>query len=209
MTAERSSPNGNLTVYAIGHSTTPIERFVKVLLAHSIATLVDIRLIPRSRHNPQFDSRALRKSLGKAGISYVQLRELGGLRRPSQGSQNTGWKNLSFRGYADYMQTEEFSAGLERLINLSRETRLAVMCAEGNPYRCHRRLVADALTIRGIPTVHISSARAGRLHTLTPFARVTGEKIKYVGERGETRKKTMAEGRGRDSERSSRFGSRD
>ena len=171
------------TIYAIGHSTTPIDRFLKVLLAHSITTLVDIRLIPRSRHNPQFDSEALEVSLKEAGMSYAHLRDLGGLRRPSKDSKNTGWKNLSFRGYADYMQTEEFSAGLDRLVALSREGRVVIMCAEGNPFRCHRSMVADALTVRGIPAVHISSGKSGRLHSITPFAQVNGRRITYVEER--------------------------
>jgi uncharacterized protein (DUF488 family) len=157
-----------------------IDRFVRVLLAHSITMVVDIRKIPRSRHNPQFNSDALEKSLKEVGIAYVHLEELGGLRRPSNDSENTGWRNLSFRGYADYMQTEEFAAGLDRLIALSKGGAVAIMCAEGNPYRCHRSLVADALTVRGIRAVHISSRKPGRLHKLTPFASVTGERIRYV-----------------------------
>ncbi len=170
------------TVYAIGHSTTPIDRFVKVLLAHSITTLVDIRLVPRSRHNPQFESKSLEKSLKEAGITYVHLGELGGLRRPSKDSENTGWRNLSFRGYADYMQTDEFSAGLDSLVDLAKAGRAAIMCAEGNPYRCHRTLVADALTVRGMPVVNISSRKPGKLHTLTSFARVTGKRLTYPQE---------------------------
>jgi uncharacterized protein (DUF488 family) len=167
------------TIYAIGHSTMSIERFVKILAAHSITMLVDIRKIPRSSHNPQFDSDALKKSLKEAGIGYVHLKELGGLRCPAKNSGNMGWKNLSFRGYADYMQTEEFELGLDGVVELSNVDDVAVMCAEGNPYRCHRSLVADALTARGIRTVHISSGRPGRLHKLTRFARVTGARIAY------------------------------
>jgi uncharacterized protein (DUF488 family) len=169
-----------ITICLIGHSTMPVERLIRILLAHSITMLVDIRRIPRSRHNPQFNSDALEKSLREGGIGYVHLNELGGLRRPAKDSKNTGWKNLSFRGYADYMQTEEFEAGLDRLIALARSGSVAIMCAEGNPYRCHRSLVADALTVRGIRAVHISSGKPGRLHTLTPFARVTGGRITYV-----------------------------
>jgi uncharacterized protein (DUF488 family) len=164
----------------IGHSTISVERFVRVLLVHSITMLVDIRKIPRSSHNPQFSSGALEKTLKEVGMVYVHLKELGGLRRPSKDSENTGWRNLSFRGYADYMQTEEFELGLDRLIALSKVGNVAVMCAEGNPYRCHRSLVADALTVRGIRAVHISSGKPGRLHRLTPFARVTGVRIVYV-----------------------------
>jgi len=157
-----------------------VERFVRILLVHSITMLVDIRKIPRSSHNPQFNSDALEKSLKEAGIAYIHLKELGGLRRPSKNSENTGWRNLSFRGYADYMQTEEFEAGLETLTALSKGGAAAIMCAEGNPYRCHRSLVADALTVRGIRAIHISSGKPGRMHTLTPFARVSGERISYV-----------------------------
>jgi uncharacterized protein (DUF488 family) len=158
----------------------PIARFVEMLRAHLITTLVDIRTIPRSRHNPQFNFDALDESLKEVGVGYVHLKELGGLRRPVKDSENTGWRNLSFRGYADYMQTEEFADGLDRLVALSRVSTVAIMCAEGNPYRCHRSLVADALTVRGIRAVHISSEKPGRLHRLAPFARVTGEGIRYV-----------------------------
>jgi uncharacterized protein (DUF488 family) len=163
-----------------------IERFVRILQAHSITMLVDIRTIPRSRHNPQFNSESLEESLKHAGIEYVHLKELGGLRHPVKDSENTGWRNLSFRGYADHMQTEEFEAGLDRLVALSTGFVAAVMCAEGNPYRCHRSLLADTLAVRGIRAVHISSSRPGRLHTLTPFAKVTGQRIRYPEQR-ETR----------------------
>lgn len=181
MSLSKESTSGTpLTVYAIGHSTTPIDRFAKVLLAHSVDTLVDIRLIPRSRHNPQFDSKELETSLKRVKVGYIHLRELGGLRHPSKDSKNTGWRNPSFRGYADYMQTAEFSGALDRLIALSGEGRVAIMCAEGNPYRCHRSLVADALIVRGIRVLDISSRKPGRLHTLTPFAKTMGQKIIYV-----------------------------
>lgn len=168
------------TIYVIGHSNMTIERFLKILEAHSITTLVDIRAVPRSRHNPQFDSYALRDSLAGEGIAYINLKKLGGLRHPSKNSVNTGWRNPSFRGFADYMQTADFEAGLDRLIRLGKSKNIAIMCAEGNPFRCHRSLVADALTIRGVRAVHISSERAGRLHTLTPFAKVDGHSIRYV-----------------------------
>jgi uncharacterized protein (DUF488 family) len=168
------------TIFVIGHSTMPVERFIKILLAHSVTVLVDIRRIPWSRHNPQFNSDALEKSLKEAGIGYVHLKELGGLRRPSKDSENTGWRNLSFRGYADYMQTEEFKVGLDKLIALSKAETAAIMCAEGSPFRCHRSLVADALTVRGVKAVHISSEHRDKLHVLTPFAVVYGQRISYV-----------------------------
>jgi len=174
------APMRKVTIYSIGHSTMPVERLVSILQSHSVTLLVDIRRIPRSRHNPQFNSDALERSLKEAGLRYASLEQLGGLRHPSKNSQNTGWRNLSFRGYADYMQTEEFETGLDRLIALAREDTTSMMCAEGNPHRCHRSLVADALTVRGMRVLEISSTKPGRLHPLTKFARVTGETIRYV-----------------------------
>lgn len=168
------------TIHAIGHSTMSIERFLKILDAHSITMLMDIRTVPKSRHNPQFNSDALKGSLAGAGIAYAHLKELGGLRRPSKNSLNTGWRNLSFRGFADYMQTHEFEVGLDRLIALGKSENVVIMCAEGNPFRCHRSLVADALTIREVRALHISSQRPGQLHTLTTFAKVSGHNIRYV-----------------------------
>jgi uncharacterized protein (DUF488 family) len=169
-------------IYLIGHSTMSTERFLKILKAHSIAMLVDIRTVPRSRHNPQFDSEALRKSLKRVGIGYTHLKELGGFRHPSKDSVNPGWRNLSFQGFADYMQTEGFEIGLDKLTKLGRTKKVAIMCAEGNPFRCHRSLVADALTMRRIRAIHISSQKPGKLHTLTPFAKVRGDRIRYPAE---------------------------
>lgn len=171
------------TVYAIGHSTRTIVAFLSILRAHSIDVLVDIRTIPKSRHNPQFNSDSLKTSLGKAGIGYAHLKELGGLRRPLGDSPNMGWRNESFRGFADYMSTEGFAKGLDKLVRLGEGRNVAIMCAEGNPYRCHRSLVADALTARGIRAIHISSRKPGRLHTLTPFARVKGTEVTYPEDR--------------------------
>jgi uncharacterized protein (DUF488 family) len=168
-------------VLALGHSTRPIETFILMLKGHSVATLVDIRTIPKSRHNPQFSEDALRAALSAEGIRYVQMKELGGLRRPIKGSTvNIGWLNDSFRGYADYMQTEQFETALNRLIELSRhDGPAAIMCAEGNPFRCHRSLVADALTVRGVDVIHISGRSGGRPHRMTPFARVAGTRVTY------------------------------
>ena len=171
----------------MGHSTRSIRRFTEVLQAHGVKTLVDIRTIPKSRHNPQFNGNDLALSLSLAGISYIHLKELGGLRHPAKESKNTGWRNASFRGFADYMQTEEFAAGLERLGRLARESRTAVMCAEGNPFRCHRSLVADALTARGAQVIHISSRREGKPHNMTPFAHVRGTTLHYPAEDSELR----------------------
>jgi uncharacterized protein (DUF488 family) len=168
------------TIFAIGHSTRPIEKFTAILRAHHVDVLVDIRTIPKSRRNPQFDADALAVSLDEAGIGYVHLKELGGLRRPLKDSQiNNGWTNDSFRGFADHMQTEAFGAALQKLAGLADDHHVAFMCAEGNPFRCHRSLVADALTARGTSVTHISSIREGRPHRMTSFAQVVGERITY------------------------------
>ncbi len=167
------------TVYAIGHSTRTLDQFIEILQAHKITLLADIRTIPRSRHNPQFNEDSLSRELPKAGIRYRHLKELGGLRHASKDSINTGWQNASFRGYADYMQTREFVSALRGLMELARGKRVAIMCAEGNPFRCHRSLVADALTVRGVRVLHISSRKSAREHTLTSFAKVNGTRITY------------------------------
>jgi uncharacterized protein (DUF488 family) len=166
-------------IFTLGHSTLPIERFVAVLRAYSIERLADIRTIPRSRHNPQFNDTALANSLRAQHLDYVHLRALGGLRHARKDSPNAGWRNESFRGFADYMQTEDFESALEALIRMGKEKRLAIMCAEAVPWRCHRSLVADALSVRGVPAVEILSESNYRMHTLTPFARVEGVRITY------------------------------
>ncbi len=168
-----------IEIYALGHSTRPLEQFVELLQAHEIKILADIRTIPRSRTNPQFNQENLARELPRAGIRYIHLQALGGLRRPQKDSANLGWENTSFRGYADYMQTPEFEAALAELIRLGAEGRTAIMCAEGNPFRCHRNLVADALTARGIPVYHISSRKTVKLHQLTPFAQVQNARVTY------------------------------
>jgi uncharacterized protein (DUF488 family) len=167
------------TIFTVGHSTLPIERFLALLAAYGIEQLADVRTVPRSRRNPQFNADALRSSLQTAGITYVPLGELGGLRKPRKDSPNSGWRNESFRGYADYMQTGEFAGGLERLVELAAERRTAIMCAEAVPWRCHRSLVADALAVRGIGVVEILSETSYRDHALTPFARVSGTTVTY------------------------------
>ncbi len=169
------------TLYAIGHSTRPLDQFVEILRAHEVTLLADIRTIPKSRHNPQFNEDSLARELPKAGIQYRHLKELGGLRHASKDSINTGWENASFRGYADYMQTPQFVHAIRDLMDLARGQRVAIMCAEGNPFRCHRSLVADALTVRGVRVRHISSRKSAREHTLTRFAKVDGTRISYPG----------------------------
>jgi uncharacterized protein (DUF488 family) len=166
-------------IFTVGHSTLPIKQFIALLKAYGIERLVDIRTVPRSRRNPQFESTALADSLSAEGIEYVHLRALGGLRHPREDSPNTGWRNQSFRGYADYMQTQAFENELETLISLSHEKRVAIMCAEAVPWRCHRSLVSDALIARDIPVVEILSESSYRPHTLTSFAHVKGTRITY------------------------------
>lgn len=166
-------------IFTVGHSTLPIERFVALLHIYGIKRLVDIRTVPRSRHNPQFNSDDLSRSLSAAHIEYVPMHALGGLRHPRKDSPNTGWRNKSFRGYADYMQTSVFREALETLIRLSRQKRVAIMCAEAVPWRCHRSLVADALDLHRVPVVEILSETSYRMHKLTSFARVDGTSITY------------------------------
>jgi uncharacterized protein (DUF488 family) len=167
------------TIFTVGHSTLPLEDFIALLHVYRIKCVADIRTVPRSRHNPQFNGDTLGNALHACNIDYVQLPELGGLRHARQDSPNTGWRNSSFRGYADYMQTDEFARGLDELIALSRKSRTAIMCAEAVPWRCHRSLVADALSVRGIPVVEILSANNYRDHKITPFAHVEGLRITY------------------------------
>ena len=167
------------TIFTVGHSTLPIERFVSLLRLYTIERLADIRTVPRSRHNPQFNGDALAASLAEEGIDYVPMAALGGLRRARKDSLNTGWRNAGFRGYADYMQTPPFAEALAVLVRLGRERRTAIMCAEAVPWRCHRSLVADALVVRGIPVVEILSETDYRLHALTPFAHVEGDSVSY------------------------------
>jgi uncharacterized protein (DUF488 family) len=169
-------------IFTIGHSTLPIETFLALLQAYGIERLADIRTIPRSRHNPQFNDAALAESLKARHLEYLHLKALGGLRRPRKDSRNTGWRNESFRGFADYMQTEEFRDALAALICMGRERRVAIMCAEAVPWRCHRSLVADALTVRGVPVVEILSQSSYRIQELTPFAQVDGVRITYPPE---------------------------
>jgi uncharacterized protein (DUF488 family) len=166
-------------VFTIGHSTHSLDELVDLLRAHGVQRVIDIRTIPRSRHNPQFNRDALAPALRSCRIGYVHLKALGGLRHAKIDSVNLGWRNASFRGYADYMQTSEFEAALDRAIHLAAEKPSALMCAEAVPWRCHRSLVADALTVRGIPVEHIISLTSLRPHTLTPFARVHGTHITY------------------------------
>ena len=170
------------TVYTIGHSTRTSAEFVALLGAHGVRKLVDIRTIPRSRHNPQFNADTIATTLATSGIGYVHMPSLGGLRRPQPDSINAGWRNLSFRGYADYMQTPAFAAAIDELIDIAWAQPTAIMCAEAVPWRCHRSLIADALLVRGVTAVEIVSATRTTPHALTPFARVVATKITYAPE---------------------------
>ena len=169
----------NVRLYTVGHSTRPIDELVALLRAFDVTIVADIRTIPRSRYNPQFDADALRSTLPSRSFRYVHLSELGGLRRARKDSPNAGWRNASFRGYADYMLTEDFERGLASLHALTSEGRIALMCAEAVPWRCHRSLVADALTVRGAHVEHIMSPARATPHHVTRFAEVTGTRITY------------------------------
>ena len=172
----------SIPISTIGHSTRPVEEFIRILTDHGIQELIDIRTIPRSRHNPQFNRENLPSSLASAGISYRHMPGLGGLRRPRADSINTGWRNASFRGFADYMQTLEFKSNLEGLIERGTGVRVAIMCAEAVPWRCHRSLISDALAARGIPVGEIFGAAEARPHTLTSFAKIDGTaQVTYPG----------------------------
>jgi uncharacterized protein (DUF488 family) len=169
------------TVYTIGHSTRPIEEFIDLLQRNGMSTLVDIRTVPKSRRNPQYWHDALAASLEDAGIVYRHLPGFGGRRKTSEDSINTAWKNDSFRGYADHMQTEEFHEALGDLIALAAGSTTAMMCSEAVPWRCHRSLVGDALLVQGIEVIDIISETSVRPHLLTPWAEVHGTTITYPG----------------------------
>jgi uncharacterized protein (DUF488 family) len=166
----------------IGHSTHSIGEFIALLQAHAIQLLVDVRTIPRSRAHPQFGIDSLPGELQAAGIDYRHLEALGGLRHARKDSPNTGWRNASFRGYADYMATPAFQAGLAELEELARARNTVIMCAEALPWRCHRSLITDALTVAGWHVWHIVSLKTTREHTLTPFLRVKDGKLLYLAE---------------------------
>ena len=166
-------------ILTIGHSTRTLEAFIHLLQAHQVTRVVDVRTIPRSRHVPQFNAEALPDSLRATGIAYEHMPGLGGLRRTRADSPNKAWRNASFRGYADYMQIDEFEESLDSLIDRARNDRIALMCAEAVPWRCHRSLIADALAVRGVRVEHILSGVRTQTHTLTAWARVRGKRITY------------------------------
>jgi uncharacterized protein (DUF488 family) len=185
MPASKSNndPSGLPVVLTVGHSTRTLAEFIRLLQLHAVTCVVDVRTVPRSRHNPQFNEDSLSAALKQAGLNYVRIPGLGGLRHAKRDSQiNLGWRNASFRGFADYMQTPEFEQSLKQLIRLTRQDRIALMCAEAVPWRCHRSLIADALLVRGIRTEDIMSPTRRQIHALTPFARVRGTTVTYPDE---------------------------
>ena len=169
-------------IYTVGHSTRTFDELVEILRAHGIQRVVDVRTMPRSRHNPQFNQATIRRALHNRRLGYRHMKDLGGLRRARPDSINSGWRNVSFRGFADYMQTEPFRHALEQLVKLAGEKPTAIMCAEAVPWRCHRSLIADALTVRGFEVYNIMSATSAKLHVLNPMARVDGKHITYPAE---------------------------
>jgi uncharacterized protein (DUF488 family) len=166
----------------VGHSTHPIDEFIGILKAHGIRKLIDVRTIPKSRHNPQFNADALAASVRDSGITYRRMETLGGLRHARKDSPNSAWRNASFRGYADYMQTEEFATAIDQLVEHGRTSNAAIMCAEAVPWRCHRSLIGDALLVRGVEVLDIMTEKSAKAHTLTSFAQVAGKRVWYPAE---------------------------
>ncbi|MEX2125382.1 MAG: DUF488 domain-containing protein [Woeseia sp.] len=166
-------------IFTLGHSTRTFDELVEILRAHAVRRLVDVRTVPRSRHNPQFNRATLSKALHSRRLNYRHMKALGGLRRARPDSINAGWRNASFRGFADYMQTEPFRQALDELVTLAEQKPTAIMCAEAVPWRCHRSLIGDALTVRGYEVRDIMSATNARLHVLNPMARVHEQQLTY------------------------------
>lgn len=168
-----------LVVFTIGHSTRTLEDFINLLREYGIQQLIDVRTIPKSRHNPQFNQADLRKALKNKRINYRHMKGLGGLRHAKKDSINMAWENASFRGFADYMQTDAFQENLEKLIGYAQKKQIAIMCAEAVPWRCHRSLIGDALLVRGIEVENIMSHTKVEKHSLTPWAKVRGTEVWY------------------------------
>jgi uncharacterized protein (DUF488 family) len=180
-------------VFTIGHSTRTLEEFLQLLEIYGITLLVDVRTVPRSRHNPQFNKETFPISLKHCGIRYTHMPEIGGLRHPKHESVNLAWKNSGFRGYADYMQTQEFTDSLLKIVALSRENRLALMCAEALPWRCHRSLISDALVVRHVKVEHIIGKDSIINHELNEMANLEGTRITYPLFTKETPQRTLGD----------------
>lgn len=187
------SRESQFAVFTVGHSTRSLDEFTLLLKAYNIGMIVDVRTVPHSRHNPQFNKETLSDSLKVAAIKYIHMPEMGGLRRPSPNSVNLAWENKSFRGYADYMQTKEFAENLLKLVTLIQQNCLAIMCAEAIPWRCHRNLLSDALVARNINVQHILTETSSTPHELTSFAHVEGTKITYPLYIQETQQRTLTD----------------
>jgi uncharacterized protein (DUF488 family) len=170
------------TIYTVGHSTHPIDEFIALLKSHGVKKLVDVRTIPKSAHNPQFMEDAVAASLRAAGLTYRRAKALGGLRHVRKDSPNGAWRNKSFQGYADYMQTSEFAEAIDDLVERAQHNDVAIMCAEAVPWRCHRSMIADALTVRGIRVLDIMTEKKATPHVLRSFARVHGTTVTYPPE---------------------------
>jgi len=163
----------------IGHSTRSIDEFIELLKYHTVEEIADVRSVPRSRHCPQFNSDSLSESLRQAQIHYTHIEKLGGLRHTRKDSINLGWRNASFRGYADYMATQEFTEGLDTLIQIASARTTAIMCAEAVPWRCHRSLIADAMIEKGWVVRDIMTSKTPTEHKLTPFLKVLNGQLTY------------------------------
>lgn len=187
-----SAKDSELTVLTIGYSTRTLEEFIALLKAHDINLVVDVRSVPRSRHNPQFNKETLPNILKRADIKYIHMPDIGGLRRPKPDSVNIALQK-GFRGYADYMQTKEFKEKLLNLIALIKEKQVAVMCAEASPWRCHRSLIADALTVRNIKVTHILTMDNIVQHRLSEWAQVDGTRITYPLFKKETPQRRLSD----------------
>lgn len=185
--------DSDLTIFTIGHSTRTLEEFTDLLKLYSISLVVDVRTVPHSRHNPQFNKENLPNSLKLNGVKYIHMPEIGGLRRPKRDSINLAWKDSGFRGYADFMQTKEFTENLLKLIALAREHCLAIMCAEALPWRCHRNLLSDALVVRHVKVKHVLSAESCVSHQLNETAHVDGYTITYPLFSKETPQRTLGD----------------
>jgi uncharacterized protein (DUF488 family) len=170
-----------LSIWTIGHSTLSIEEFLERLKSFGVDLLADVRSFPGSRRYPHFNKENLSAALGSGGICYEHLRELGGRRRARPDSHNLAWRNESFRGYADYMETSEFGAGIERLIELARRQRVAIMCSEAVWWRCHRSMISDYLKVKGIEVCHIMARGKSETHPFTSAARVIEGQLSYRG----------------------------
>ncbi len=169
----------NTTVWTIGHSTRSFDEFVELLATYELQTVADVRRLPGSRRLPQFDQDTLAQSLAEVGIGYRWFPELGGRRRARKDSHNTAWRNLSFRGYADHLESEEFAHGFQELMTLAKEKRITLMCAEAVWWRCHRGLIADVLRIRGVEVLHILSLQKAVEHPFTSAARIVRGQLTY------------------------------